>query len=106
MERFFPDFDKAKALSFLKTLHFDAKQKISSLSKGQREQVQFVLFFYDLKKYRFLGILQHIVDGAAVHYTVMMISTSKIPCSSPYSGLRFYTDNASQYDQRMTDRRA
>ncbi len=44
MERFFPDFDKEKALSLLKTLHFDAKQKISSLSKGQREQVQFVLF--------------------------------------------------------------
>ena len=43
MDTFFSDFQKSKAQALLKKLHFDEKQKLNSLSKGQKEQVQLVL---------------------------------------------------------------
>ena len=43
MKKYFSDFDEAKALSLMKRLKFAPNQRLASLSKGQKEQVQLIL---------------------------------------------------------------
>ncbi len=44
MNMFFPDFDEERARSMLKKLRITDETKLSSLSKGKREQVQLAIF--------------------------------------------------------------
>ncbi len=40
---FFPDFDREAALSMIKSLSLDLKQKLKAMSKGTREKLQLIL---------------------------------------------------------------
>ena len=76
-EDFFPDFDKAKALTMLRELGVDEKKKIKTLSKGTKEKLSLIL---TLSRNARLFILDEPiagVDPAARDYILQTILAHK-----------------------------
>ena len=72
----YSDFDTSKAHTLLSTLHFDEKQKFSSMSKGQKEQVQLALFLSRKAKLYLLDEPLAAVDPATRSFIISTILSS------------------------------
>ncbi|MBR5425289.1 MAG: ABC transporter ATP-binding protein [Clostridiales bacterium] len=73
MKKYFPDFDEEKALSLMKRLKFKPNQRLASLSKGQKEQVQLILFLSRKAKLFLLDEPLAAVDPATRDFIVQTI---------------------------------
>ncbi|MBR5416596.1 MAG: ABC transporter ATP-binding protein, partial [Clostridiales bacterium] len=73
MKRFFSDFDEKKAESLLSKLNFTPDQKIAALSKGQKAQVQLVLFMSRKAKLFLLDEPLAAVDPATREFIIKTI---------------------------------
>jgi ABC-2 type transport system ATP-binding protein len=76
MKKYFSDFDEAKALSLMKRLKFAPNQRLASLSKGQKEQVQLILFLSRKAKLFLLDEPLAAVDPATRDFIVQTILSS------------------------------
>ncbi|MBR5976101.1 MAG: ABC transporter ATP-binding protein [Clostridiales bacterium] len=73
MKMCFPDFDEKKAEMLLAKLHFTQDQKIASLSKGQKAQVQLVLLMSRKAKLYLLDEPLAAVDPATREFIIKTI---------------------------------
>ena len=73
MKMCFPDFDEKKAEMLLTKLHFTQDQKIASLSKGQKAQVQLVLLMSRKAKLYLLDEPLAAVDPATREFIIKTI---------------------------------
>ena len=78
---FFPDFDREAALSMIKSLSLDLKQKLKAMSKGTREKLQLILTMSRRARVYLLDEPIAGVDPAARDYSegaLIVISTHLI----------------------------
>lgn len=75
-EDFYQDFQRETAMGMLKTLGLDAKNKISALSKGNREKVQLILVMSRKAKVYLLDEPMGGVDPAARDFILKTILTN------------------------------
>lgn len=73
MKRIFSDFDEKKAEALLEKLHFTKEQKMASMSKGQKAQVQLVLFMSRKAKFFLLDEPLAAVDPATREFIIKTI---------------------------------
>lgn len=73
MKEYFSDFDEKRVKELLEKIHFDENRKFSAMSKGEKEQVQLVLFLSRRAKLYLLDEPLAAVDPAKREFIINTI---------------------------------
>lgn len=91
-EDFYKDFNKEKAYELLKRLHIDPKERLKTLSKGNKEKVQLILVMSREAKLYLLDEPIGGVDPAARDYILNTIITNYNPEATVLISTHLITD--------------